>query len=53
MLRPYSTDGRYDEEAAEADRENAPQRRQRSSDVLLRTLRERQEREPEPPPDQA
>jgi len=40
---------------SEADPGSTPQRRERSSDLLMRTLRERQERErePDPPPDEA
>lgn len=39
-----------DETDAENDQEAAPERRERTSDLLRRALRERQEREPEPPP---
>ncbi len=38
------------EQGEETESEAEPQRRVRSSDLLLRTLRERQEREREPPP---
>lgn len=37
-------------DAAESEPETAPQRRERSSDLLLRTLRERPERERQEPP---